>query len=426
MSQVQAGLASEDQKQKKFEVFNNKSFLFLFISSLMSAPGYYVYLIGVEWLMLTISEERFYFGLLFIAASIPRLIFMGVGGVVADRFQKKTILFLTDITRASFVLIILFLLLWSDIQIWHLVILSALFGISDAFSFPTTDSLTAEILNEEELQRGNSLIQMTKQISPIFGPILGGSLIVWIGFSGVFTMAFAMMTIASITVLFVRPKTDDRDMIKDSPFQDFKKGIEYVRSKPLLKTIMLIGFVVNFFVSGPLTLGIPIIVKDVFNQNALGLSTLQVSLGIGALTGAFLLSLISNMKKPGRMLLVFMIAFGIVYMLTGLALHLYVNAALLLIGGILLQFINIPIITMVQRTTDKKMLGRVMGLLMTISTGLVPVSFLVTSVLLALDVHILTIVIAGGAFAAAFPLLLFKNQSLVEFKYDHAAEKEGY
>lgn len=76
------------QENQALPIFKNRNFLLLFISSLFSAPGYYVYLIGAEWLMLTLSENRFYFGMLFFAASVPRLLLLALGGIVADRFNN--------------------------------------------------------------------------------------------------------------------------------------------------------------------------------------------------------------------------------------------------------------------------------------------------------------------------------------------------
>ncbi|MRG86940.1 MFS transporter [Salinibacillus xinjiangensis] len=393
---VQTDVMAQDGVEKKVEVFKNKNFLYLFISSLMSAPGYYVYIMGAEWLMLSITDNRFFFGLLFISASIPRLLFLSVGGVLADRVEKKVILFLTDITRSFFVFLVLLLIVTDLIQAWHLILLAGLFGISDAFSYPTTDSLTAELLNEHELQRGNSLIQMTKQVSPILGPVLGGSLIYFIGFTGVFTVAFVMLAIASLTVWRVKIQASEQEEIKESAFADFKKGIQYIKANQLLQSIMIMGFVVNFFVAGPLSMGIPILVKDVFQENALALTILQVSLGVGAILGSIILSIRKDFKKPGRVLLTSLTIFGVLYALTGFAFHLYLNALLIFVAAICLQFINIPLVTLIQRTTDKKMIGKMMSMLMMVSTGLVPVSFLVTSILMAFQIQITQIMICGG------------------------------
>src|SRR5690625_7644088 len=107
-------------QNEKINLFKNRNFLTLFISTLISSPGYYIYLIGAEWLMLTLHDNRFYFGMLFVAASIPRLLFMAIGGIVADRFNKRIILFISDFTRALLVLALLYFLMTNSVSVWHL------------------------------------------------------------------------------------------------------------------------------------------------------------------------------------------------------------------------------------------------------------------------------------------------------------------
>ncbi|WP_370458002.1 MFS transporter [Thalassobacillus sp. CUG 92003] len=403
--------------QEKGTVFLNRQFLYLFISAIFSAPGYYVYLIGVEWLMLSISDDRFFFGMLFLSASIPRLIFMTTGGILADHINQRTILMWSDITRAFLVLLLL-VLIWRDsIAIWHLITLAALFGLSDAFSHPAINTLTAMILDEKDLQQGNSLIQVTTQISPVLGPVVGGSMIYFLGFMGVFTVAFTMMVVAALIVMRIKLNPVHDDKHKEGFWNEFREGIQYVKQREVLRSIMIMAFFLNFFVTGPMSLGIPIIVKDVFGANALGLTTLEVSLGGGALFGAFVLTSIKNLKRPGVVMLGCIAAFGGLYALTGLALNLYVNAGLLVGIGLLLQFVNIPLMTMVQRTTDKHMLGRVISLLMTVSTGLVPVSYFVTSLLIGIGVDIQLITMIGGSIVLLLAIMHVNNRTIMNYRY---------
>src|SRR5690625_1630305 len=104
------------KEQLKVSLFKNRNFITLFIATLISSPGYYIYLIGAEWLMLTLHDNRFYFGMLFVAASIPRLLFLSVGGVVADRFSKSKILFFSDLTRALLIGAILILVFTETVK----------------------------------------------------------------------------------------------------------------------------------------------------------------------------------------------------------------------------------------------------------------------------------------------------------------------
>ncbi|MFD1037673.1 MFS transporter [Virgibacillus byunsanensis] len=109
------GTVVSDKQQVKLPVFKKRNFVLLFISALFSSPGYFVYLIGAEWLMLSLTDNRFYFGMLFLAASIPRLLLLTTGGLVADRFNKRTILFFSDLSRALLILALIIFIMTDSI-----------------------------------------------------------------------------------------------------------------------------------------------------------------------------------------------------------------------------------------------------------------------------------------------------------------------
>ncbi len=406
-------------QSKNENVFAYKNYLLLLIATVFSAPGYYVCLMGSEWLMLSITESRMFFGLLFLGAAIPRLLFMTYGGILADRYNKKSIILISDISRALLVLILLLLVVFNWINPWHLVIISVLFGISDAFAHPASSSLVASLLPKDLLQKGNGYLQMVNQISPILGPVIGGSLIVGLGFTGVYSVALIMLLIASITIWYVSIKGNEEQTEQESMWNEFKSGLSYAKSSRLLVTIMGLSFVLNFLVTGPLAMGIPLLVKDIYGENALGLTVLQVSLGVGALLGAAGMVIFKNNKKPGLLSLTGLLGMSIFYILVGFSPTLFISALYLFIVGILLQLINIPIMTIIQTQTDPKYLGRVMSLLMTMATGLIPVSFFVTSVLLGIGISIDTIIKIGGFGLLVVVLFSFNLKELRNVRYSN-------
>ncbi len=419
MDQEQGVTVFDHVMPEKNNPFSNRNFLYLFIGALFSSPGYYVYLIGSEWLMLSITGNRFYFGMLFVSASIPRLIFMMYGGAAADRLNKRTILFLSDLSRAAMVSVLLVLVWFDAVAAWHLIILSVFFGISDAFSHPSMNSLVAEILPKELLQRGNGTLQMTQQLSPIIGPAAGGTLIVTIGFKGIFTAAAVMLVIAAWTVARITLMQEEASQeSKQSIFHDIKTGFNYVKSNNLLLSVMSMAFLVNFFITGPLSMGIPLLVKDVYQANALGLTAMEMALGIGALGGALLMTVLKSVKRPGLLVLYGLLVQTALFTLLGVVPSLLFAIPLLFAIGMLMQVVNIPILTVVQSKTDARMLGRVMSLLMTVATGLVPVSYFVTSLIIGSGTGIGSIILYAGLAVCLIAILSFNLKELRTLAYD--------
>ncbi|WP_246521450.1 MFS transporter [Ornithinibacillus massiliensis] len=419
VTKVEKGAIAMDtvakQEELKIPIFKNRNFVLLLISALFSSPGYFVYLIGAEWLMLNITDNRFYFGLLFFVAAIPRLILLVVGGLIADRVNKRTILFWSDFSRAVLIGILVILILTDSVAIWHLLVLSGLFGISDAFSYPAMNSLIPTLLKEDQLQRGNSFIQMTSQISPILGPALGGTLIALLGFAGVFSVAFGMLLVASIAVIFIRVKLEKQEEEKHTPLADLKEGFQYARKNELVISVVVMALFLNLFFSGPIAIGMPVIVKDVFAGSAVSLATIQTSMGIGALAGAIILAS-WKLKKPGKAVISSLISLGIVFSTVGLSANVWMMAGLVALMAVLTQIINIPIITMLQQSTDKKMLGRMMSMFMTVSTGLTPVSYIITSSLIALGVSIQWIIVVCGIIITLIAVYNIRNKKILEYQ----------
>ncbi|MFD2630310.1 MFS transporter [Oceanobacillus kapialis] len=396
-------------------LIKNRNFLLLFFSAFLSSPGYYVYLIGAEWLMLSLSDNRFYFGMLFLGASIPRLLLLSTGGVVADRFNKRFILFMSDLARAILIIVLIAFLLTDTVSAWHLITLAALFGISDAFSYPVINSLTPMVLEKDQLQRGNSLIQMTAQISPIAGPALGGTLIAVLGFTGVFMVAMCMLLVASIIVLFIRlKKEDEEEKVIQTLWADLKEGFVYAKKNHLIISVVSMAFFLNFFFTGPFTIGIPIIVKDIFEGSAVSLAMVQTAMGVGALLGAVFLAVVS-LKKPGKAIIWGLVGLGLIYTTIGSSSVLLLTVILVLVMAFVMQVVNIPIMTLLQQTTEKRMLGRMMSLLMTVSTGLVPISYAATSLLIAIGVEIQAIIIVSGIIITGIALNTLRNKRLKAF-----------
>lgn len=411
------------QDNIKVPIFHNRNFVFLLISALFSSPGYYVFLIGAEWLMLSITDNRFYFGLLFFVAAIPRLILLMVGGIIADRVNKRTILFWSDFSRAILIGILVVLIVTNQIEIWHLLFLAGLFGISDAFSYPAMSSLIPTLLEDDQLQRGNSLIQMTNQISPILGPALGGTLIALLGFEGVFSVALVMLLLAAIAILFIRLKNMEsvEEGEKHTPLADLKEGFQYARKKELIISVVIMALFLNLFFSGPIAIGMPVIVKDVFHGSAVSLATIQTSMGIGALAGAILLAS-WRLKSPGKTVVIGLIGLGLAFGTMGLSSNIWMMAGLVALMSVLTQVVNIPLITMLQQTTEKRMLGRMMSMFMTVSTGLTPVSYIVTSSLIAAGISIRIIILVSGIVVTLIAIYSFRNKKLLDFKLSQGRE----
>lgn len=401
--------------QTKQSLIANKKFLYLWIASVFSSITLSMYLVVEEWYVVRALDLGKSLGWVMIATTVPRILFMSIGGVIADRFSRSTILFLSDIIRAILVAGMVVLLLVDGLTFWTLTLFAFLFGTLDAFFWPARDALLPSIVDKEQLTRANSLLSTSAYISMVIGPVIAGLAITWWSFTGAFTLVAVLLLLAGLIVLFIndtRSKNGDKQV---SAWQEFKEGIHYVRTSVFLVTLMAVSAVVNFFFSGALMIGIPLIVDEFLQGDALDLSFMESAFAGGMLIGGVTVGVLNLRKKRGFTALLLLTIPSVLMILLGQISLLWQGVLILGIMGIFMSVINIPIISLLQEQTDPSKIGRVMALLSMASMGLTPLSFGIIATLLSLGVPLVWILTVCGSVLLLFTLsVLWKVKVLRE------------
>lgn len=195
-------------------IWGNRNYRFFLTAALISSPGYFIYIIAVEWLMLTMYESRSYLGMMLFASTFARLLFMIYGGIIADRLNRRLVVLISQWSEMLLIASILACYLTDTLTPIFLIIVSFLFGIMDAFSGPAHSSMIVSITDKDSLQRANGLLSMAGQYSLIVGPLIGSTLIVTIGFAGVFCFVwqrFSFLHCLSLAFEYRRNRLNPHD-----------------------------------------------------------------------------------------------------------------------------------------------------------------------------------------------------------------------
>ncbi|MEK6189420.1 MAG: MFS transporter [Carnobacterium alterfunditum] len=377
-------------------LFGNRSFIFLWLSSTASFLALSTYLFAEQWYIITVLEKESALGIVMMVTMIPRILFMTLGGVWADRFRRSRIMLLSSLVRCFLVLGMILLLQLSLLELWPLILFALSFGIVDAFFSPANTSLLPALVAKEVLPRSNSFIQSSNQIALFSGPMLGG----WILSFGSFSLLFAVIAgFLLLTFLFsslIKEEKRETSFSKPSTLSELKEGLSYVWNMPFLKNILLILIIINFFFFGPLLMGIPLLVDSVLKGEVLELSFLQSSYQGGMLAGAILVGILNWQKKRGLTMLVMIGVLGICLTFLGQIGFLWQGILLLVLMGILSSFINVTLISTIQAQSDPMKIGRVMSLVNASSNGLVPLSYAFVSLALVLQFTISDVMLVCG------------------------------
>lgn len=390
------GVESSLQTKSISSLFGNRSFVFLWLSSTTSFLALSTYLFAEQWYIITVLEKESALGIVMMVTMIPRVLFMTIGGVWADRFRRSRIMLVSSLVRCLLVLAMILLLQLSLLELWPLIVFALCFGIVDAFFSPANTSLLPAVVAKEALPRSNSFIQSSNQIALFSGPMLGG----WILSVGSFSLLFAVITgflmLTFLFSFFIKEEKRSPTVIKTSTKSELKEGFSYVWNMPFLKNMLLILIIINFFFFGPLLMGIPLLVDSVLKGKVLDLSFLQSSYQGGMLVGAVLVGILNLNQKRGFSMLAMIGVLGVCLAFLGQIGFLWQGIVLLSVMGILSSFINVSLISMIQARTDSTKIGRVMSLVNASSNGLVPLSYAFVSLALVMKITISNIMVLCG------------------------------
>ncbi|WP_315906192.1 MFS transporter [Priestia koreensis] len=374
-----------------------KDFLIIFAITLSSRLGFSLFLFTQSWFVINELHQKAGLGMIFIASSVPAILLMTLGGVLADRFNRKTIVLLSTLAEALTIGSV-FLLLFNGWNHLSLFIVSALlFGIIDSFHVPARNALLPSVVQEDDLMRANSLISIISQVTGIFGAFLAGVFIKYLDYSIIFLLASLIMIFFSACIPFLSLKKEKVEKEDQEPLlQSFKNGLSYIRKNTFLSTLISVSFVINVFITGPMALGIPLIASKLFKQNSLAFSTMEAVLVVGILAGSAAVGILNFKKNRGLIAMWALFALGLTYLGLGVSRSLVLCLIFLFLLGFALSFSNAPIFAIVQSKVENAMLGRVMSVMMLAGSALQPVSYGLTSLLLGTGIDIQTVIVLGA------------------------------
>ncbi|PFR29394.1 MFS transporter [Bacillus cereus] len=394
------------QAESGTPLLKNTNFLFLWAATLFSSFALAFFTFSQTWYIAKTLNLEASLGVVFVALSVPRLIFMIVGGAVADKFPKKNIMFYSNIIRALLVATILTWFIVGDVTLYTFALFALFFGLADAFFWSADGSILPELVEKHRLTQANSLTQMTNQASVILGPVLGGILIEFSNYETIFTITILLLIVAAILVQKIQSTVQVEDDTGKGMFTSIKEGILYVKESPFLSTFLICSAFLNLFLIGPMQVGFPLFVKNVLHGDSLQFSYLEAAVGAGMGIGAVIVGLKNINRRRGLFCIIMMLLSGIFFLSINFSTALWQALLAGAFYGITIAMAIVPLMAMIQSTVKEEMMGRVMSLLMLSSMGFIPLSYAFTSLALAAGIPIVTIMKSGAIAVIVFVLFV--------------------
>ncbi|QXE02907.1 MFS transporter [Terribacillus sp. DMT04] len=387
----------------------NRDFRLLLVSSIFSSLSISMYLLIEQWYVINELDAPALVGIVLLATTLPRVICMVFGGILADRLRKSRIIFCSLFVRSLLLMLAAFLADSNMLQFIPLLFFAVTFGISDAFFWPARDSIVPQIVPEASLAKANAMMQTINQLGVVLGPLTAALLLSKFSYAAVFCLIGASLLLGSICQMMIKePKNNSH--VNFSLRTEMKEAIQFIKNSLILKLLMLTFIVDNLLYIGPLMLSIPLFAGNILEGDAFTLSFLQISFSGGIVIGGFLLSFFP-IKKQGRWI-------AAVLLLEGFLLGIYSQSdsfvaisLFLCLLGICVSAINIPVISLIQQIVPKHLIGRIISVSTLVSIGLIPLSYGIVSLLLLSGISILTILLLSSFSIIVFSTILLLQRN---------------
>lgn len=358
------------EPQGTFHSLRVRNYRLFATGQLVSNTGTWMMRIAQDWLVLSLTGSAAAVGITTALQFLPMLLVGLYGGVVADRYAKRTLLVITQAAMGLLGLALAALTLSGAVHVWHVYLIAFLLGLATVVDNPARQAFVVELVGPADLRNAVSLNAANFQTARILGPAAAGVLIAAVG-SG---WAFALNGISFIAPLAALLMMRDSELhrLPRAPREkgQLREGLRYVAGRPeLIWPIVLLGFVGTFGFNFPIWLSA--FVDRVYHAGAGTYGLLNTLMAAGSLAGALLAARRSSPRM--RMLVGAALLFGMLEIAAALAPTLWLLAALLVPIGLFGLTFTTTANASVQLATDPVMRGRVMSLFLMVFMGGTPI-----------------------------------------------------
>ncbi|MCB0749663.1 MAG: MFS transporter, partial [Ignavibacteriae bacterium] len=312
----------------------SRNYRLFFSGQGISLIGTWMQQIALGWLVYRLTDSAFLLGLVSFASQIPTFLLASFAGVLADRYDKHKIIIITQTFAMIQAAILSILTLMGIVHIWHIISLSVLLGLINAFDMPTRQTFVIDLVEDKkDLPNAIALNSSMFNAARLIGPTIAGILISLYG-EGICFLINAVSYIAVIIgLLLMRIEPKRREAKKEKVLRGLKEGIKYAYEFIPIRTLLILIAIISL--SGmPYTVLMPIFAKDILHGNANTLGYLLGSVGIGAFTGAIYLASRKTVLGLGRLIAIASTIFAFGLLLFSFSTSLIFSLPLMFVAGL--------------------------------------------------------------------------------------------
>ena len=359
----------------------SKDFTLVVIGQIISLFGNATLRFALPLYLLNLTGSSALYGTVMACAFIPSIILSPVGGIVADRVNKRNVMVILDFFTAAVILAFFLLMKEGNIVVLLTVTLMLLYGIAGAYQ-PSVQASIPTLVEQGSLMAANSIINTISSFASLSGPVLGGILYSAYGIEPVLLVCMACFVLSAVMEIFIRipfRRPTSAGSIWENVRTDFAESIRFIRQeKPVIGKSLLMVCGINLFLSAMIIVALPYLVTEVFDLEAAQANRLygyaQGALAAGGLTGGICAGVFArrlSIHKVGNLIVissvcVFPIAAALNLFSSGM-LHYLVTTGCCFIIMIFSTVFSVQMLSFMQAETPPNLIGKVIAVALTIS-----------------------------------------------------------
>jgi MFS family permease len=345
--------------RRVFKAFQYRDYRLMWIGACTSSVGTWMQKLAQGILVYNLSNSAFLLGLDAFLGDIPVFLFSLVGGVIADRMDRRRLLLASQCVQMFSALVLTALVATGLVRVWHILCLSTLNGLAQAFGGPAYQALIPTLVEKEDVPNAIALQSIQFNVARVLGPALGGLAMAYLGPSWCFGLNGLSFLAPIISLLIVRPHFVPVRS-EASILHSMKEGIGFIRQQGSMEALMILAFCMTAL-GVPMLTFLPVFARDIFHNQVTMMALFSSASGVGSIVGALSVAWLGNIRHKGRLALSALVGLGLGISTFAVSTSVVLSCAMLFLGGASMIVVFATVNSLVQLITTNEMRGRVMS-----------------------------------------------------------------
>jgi MFS family permease len=354
--------------------FHYRDFRILWFGAFTSTVGNWMQQVAQAWLIFELTHSSFYLGLDYFFGQLPILLLTLIGGVVADRHDRRHVLLGSQLVQMATAFTLTALILFNHVRVEYILLLSFVAGLGQAFGGPAYQALIPSLVEKKDLPNAIALNSIQFNLARVFGPLLAGATLAAWGSAA----CFGLNGLSFLVVIFALLAMTHKHMKPADPkpmLQALKGGLSYAKGQPAIIALTVLASLTTFL-GLPLLTFLPVFARDIFHGDVNRFTHMMAFSGAGAVCGALITAWLGRFRHMGWAVLITQAVFGTLVTIFALTRIGWLSNLLLFGTGATLLMTFSMTASLVQLIVPDHLRGRVMSIYMVAFRGGMPLGSL--------------------------------------------------